>query len=68
MDKEILAVEFVKLYFKSHPDQIPKDPDKAFETIKNLHKKFKSKVIGDIKSNSERFVDKYFEGKDDKYL
>ena len=68
MDKETLAVEFLKIYFKSHPDKIPEDSDKAFEIIQNIHKKFKGKVIGDLKSKSEKFVDKYFEGKDDKYL
>jgi hypothetical protein len=67
MDKETLAAEFVKIYFQSHPDRIPEDQDKAFEVIHNLHKKFKAKVIGDIKNKSEKFVDKYFEDKDDRF-
>ena len=68
MDKEILAVEFLKIYFSSHPDKIPEDADKAFELMTNLHKKYKNKVIGDLKNKSERFVDNYFDKKDDKYL
>ena len=68
MDKETLAAEFLKMYFSSHPDKIPEDPDKAYETINKLHKKFKAKVYGDIKAKSEKFVDRYFEDKDDKYL
>ena len=68
MEKEALAAEFVKIYFQSHPDKVPDDQDKAFEAIYNLHKKFKAKVIGDLKNKSEKFVDRYFEDKDDKYL
>lgn len=68
MEKETLAVEFVKIYFQSHPEKIPEDHNKAFDAIYNLHKMFKAKVLGDLKNKSERFVDKYFEDKDDKYL
>jgi hypothetical protein len=68
MDKDELAVEFLKIYFNSHPGKIPENEDKAFELITNLHKKFKNKVIGDLKNKSERFVDNYFDKKDDKYL
>lgn len=68
MDKDLLAVEFVKIYLSSHPDKISDDPDKAFELISSLHKKYKSKIMGDLKNKSERFVDNYFDKKDDKYL
>ena len=68
MDKDALAVEFLKIYFNSHPKKVPEDTDKAFELITNLHKKYKGKVIGDLKNKSEKFVDNYFDKKDDKYL
>ena len=68
MDKDALAVEFLKIYFASHPDKIPENTDKAFELMSSLHKKYKNKVIGDLKNKSERFVDNYFDKKDDKYL
>ena len=68
MDKDALTVEFLKIYFNSHPEKIPEDSDKAFELIQGLHKKYKNKVIGDLKNKSERFVDNYFDKKDDKYL
>lgn len=68
MDKDALTVEFLKIYFNSHPEKVPEDSDKAFELIQSLHKKYKNKVIGDLKNKSERFVDNYFDKKNDKYL
>ena len=68
MDKDALAVEFVKIYYSCHPTKLSENHEKAFEEISKLHKTYKGKVIGDIKKKSERFVDNYFEGKDDKYL
>jgi hypothetical protein len=68
MDKDALAVEFIKIYFSCHPNKLPKDQEQAFEEILSLHKKFKNRVIGDLKKKSERFVDNYFDKKDNNYL
>ena len=68
MDKDSLAVEFVKIYFNSNPGLIPEDSGKAFEIISSIHKKYKNRIIGDLKNKSEKFVDSYFDKKDDKYL
>jgi len=68
MDKDALAAEFVKIYLEKHGNHLPDDPDKAFDFINGLHKKFKNKMITDLKNKSERFVDRYFDDKDDKYL
>ena len=68
MDRDALAVELLKIYFNSHPDKIPEDSEKAFELLTNLQKKYKNKLIGDLKNKSEKFVDNYFDKKDDKYL
>ena len=68
MDKDALAVEFIKIYFKSNPGLIPEDSEKAYEVISKLHKKYKNKIIADLKDKSEKFVDNYFDKKDDKYL
>lgn len=66
MDKEHAVVEYLKIYFNSHPDKVPEDADKAFELFQRLHKKYKSKMITDFKQKSEKFVDNYFEEKDKK--
>ncbi len=68
MDRESLAVEFVKIYFNAHPESLPDDPNKAFDKIQELHKKYKSSLIGQLKEKSERFVDNYFDDKGKKYL
>lgn len=68
MDKDALAIEFVKIYFKSNPGLIPEDSEKAYDIIAKLHKQYKKKIIDDLKDKSEKFVDSYFEKKDDKYL
>jgi len=68
MEKDALAVEFLKIYYSCYPEKLSENPEKAFEEISQLHKKFKGKVIGDLKKKSERFVDNYFDKKDDKYL
>ena len=61
MDKEHAAIEYVKIYFNSHPDKVPEDVDKAFELFQRIHKKYKSKMITDFKQKSEKFVDKFFD-------
>lgn len=67
MDKDEAVVEYLKIYFNSHPGKVPEDPDQAFDLFQKLHKKYKNKMITDFKQKSEKFVDKYFEGKDKKY-
>ena len=68
MDKEQISVEYAKIYFSAHGDQIPKDAEKAFEVIHHVQKMYKNKLFKDIHSKTEKFVDKYFEDKSDKYL
>lgn len=68
MDKDAIAVEFLKIYYSCYPGKLSENPDKAFEEMSKLHKKYKGRVIGDLKKKSERFVDNYFDDKDDKYL
>jgi len=68
MDREALAVEFTKIYFNAHPEALPEDPVKAFDKIHDIHKKYKSSLIGQLKEKSERFVDNYFDDKGKKYL
>ena len=67
MDKDLIAVEFLKIYLRSHPDQVPSDPEKALEKFQKLHKKYKSKFLNDFKQRSEKFVDKFFDDKDQNY-
>ena len=49
-----------KLYysniFQSNPGLIPEDSEKAYEVISKLHKKYKNKIIADLKDKSEKFV------------
>ena len=67
MDKELIVVEYLKIYFNSHPDKVPEDADKAFEMFKKLHKKYKTQFITDFKQKSEKYVDRFFDEKDQKY-
>jgi hypothetical protein len=67
MDKDLIVVEYLKIYFSSHPHKVPEDTDKAFELFKSLHKKYKSKFITDFKEKSEKYVDRFFDDKDQKY-
>ena len=67
MDKDLLVVEFLKIYFNSHPAELPKDPQKAFDLMSKLHKKYKNIFIDDFKSKSEKFVNKFMDEKKDKY-
>ena len=43
MDKDILAAEYLKIYYNCHPDELPKDPDKALKKLQEMHKKYKKK-------------------------
>ncbi len=67
MDKELIAVEYLKIYFNSHPDEVPASPEAALEKFQKLHKKYKNKFLTDYKKQSEKFVDKFFDDKDKKY-
>ena len=67
MDKEMVVVEYLKIYFNSHPEKVPDDADKAFELFKKLHKKYKTQFITDFKQKSEKYVDRFFDEKDQKY-
>ena len=67
MDKDLIVVEYLKIYFSSHPEKVPEDTEKAFELFKQLHKKYKTKFITDFKQKSEKYVDRFFDEKDQKY-
>lgn len=67
VDKDLIVVEYLKIYFTSHPEKVPEDTDKAFEFFQKLHKKYKYKFLADYKQKSEKFVDKFFDDKDKKY-
>ena len=68
MDKDIMVSEYLKIYFTCHPEELPKDPQKAFELMGKLHKKYKNTFIDDFKSKSSKFVEKFMDEKKDTYL
>ena len=60
MDFKEVALEFVKMYFAAHPDQIPADKEKAFQEINKLHGMYKNKLIDKAtKSSQDFFSDKF---------
>lgn len=67
MDKDLISIEYVKIYFSCHPDELPKDSMKALEKIQGIHKKYKNKIIDDFKTKSDKYVDKFMDDKKDKY-
>jgi hypothetical protein len=67
MDKDMLVVEYLKIYFNAHPGELPKDPQKAFDLMSKLHKKYKKIFIDDFKTKSGKFVDKFMDDKKDTY-
>jgi len=67
MDKDLMVIEYLKVYFGAHPDELPKDPQKAFELMNKLHKKYKTIFIDDFKTKSGKFVDKFMDDKKDTY-
>lgn len=67
MDKDLIVVEYLKIYFNSHPEKVPEDTEQAFEMFKKLHKKYKIKFMDDFKEKSEKYVDRFFDDKDKKY-
>ena len=67
MDKDLIVVEYLRIYFNSHPEKVPEDTDKAFDFFQKLHKKYKYKFLNEYKQKSEKFVDKFFDDKNQKY-
>lgn len=68
MDKDLIVVEYLKIYFQSHPEQVPSDSDKAFELFHKLHKKYKGKFISEYKQKSEKYVNRFLGDKDQDYF
>jgi len=64
MDKDQLIVEYLRIYFHSHPEKVPENPDEAFKLFQKMHKKYKTKYITEFKEKSEKYVDRFFDGKD----
>ncbi len=64
MDKDHLIVEYMRIYFNSHPEKVPDNPDEAFELFQKMHKKYKNKYINEFKEKSEKYVDRFFDRKD----
>jgi hypothetical protein len=65
MDKDMMVSEYIRIYFSCHPEELPKDPEKAFQLMSQLHKKYKNIFIDDFKAKSSKFVDKFLD-KDEK--
>ena len=54
----------VKQYMKEHPEKVPENADEAFKLFQKMHKKYKAKYINEFKEKSEKYVDRFFDGKD----
>ncbi|HQU73907.1 MAG: hypothetical protein KDI06_22985 [Calditrichaeota bacterium] len=55
-----VALEFLKIYYTCHPQELPKDRDKAFKEMMQLHSKIKNELIEkDIKKNKDFFRDQF---------
>jgi len=61
MDHDVMVTEYLRIYFTCHPEELPKDPEKAFELISKLHKKYRNTFIDDFKIKSSKFVDKFMD-------
>jgi len=55
MDMNEIALEYVKLYYRCHPDLLTKDKEKAFGEMSSLHGKYKNKLIQSAHRKSEDF-------------
>jgi len=67
LDKDLMVSEYLKIYFSCHPEELPKDPQKAFELMSQLHKKYKNIFIDDMKTKSGKFVEKFMDDDKDTY-
>jgi len=55
MDLNDLALEFVRIYYTSHPDKLPEDREKAFQEMNSMHGKYKSHLIATATKKSQDF-------------
>ena len=55
MDFKAEALEYVKIYFTSFPEELPKDPKEAIKKMKKLHTIFKNDLIQKEHKDSEDF-------------
>ena len=60
MDFKEVALEFVKLYYRCHPDKLPEDQEKAFQEMNSLHGKYKTRLIDKATKQSEDFFSDKF--------
>jgi hypothetical protein len=59
MDFNQIAMEYVKIYFQCHPEELPKEPEEAFQKMQQMHGKFKHHLIEkQTKKNQDFFSDK----------
>ena len=55
MDLNDLALEFVRIYYTSHPGKLPEDKEKAYQEMSSLHGKYKSHLIATATKKSQDF-------------
>jgi hypothetical protein len=55
MDFKTEAMEYVKIYFAAHPEELPKDPKEAVVKMKKIHGQFKNNLIQQEHKRSEDF-------------
>ncbi|RMG65234.1 MAG: hypothetical protein D6715_08735 [Calditrichaeota bacterium] len=60
MDFKQIALEYVKLYFTCHPEELPKDREKAFKEMSRLYTNYKNKLIESAHKKSEDFFSDKF--------
>lgn len=55
-----MAMEFMKIYYACHPEQLPQDKEKAFKEMLQLHGRYKEHLIEQgIRRNEDFFSDKF---------
>jgi hypothetical protein len=55
MDLKTEALEYVKIYFSVHPDELPREAKAALKKMKQLQKDFKNQLIAGEHKASEDF-------------
>jgi len=55
MDFKTEAMEYVKIYFSAHPEELPKDSKEAIGKMKKLHTEYKNTLIEGEHRRSEEF-------------